>query len=110
MPAIAAGLGATKLEIIFHPPFKLTLWMTAALSQKPPLSVYVPPDIEPASGWPMVPLKENCPPVLCPPPPSTVVLFKSKSPPDCAITRLAMANRAVKIKKSVVVRFNVFFS
>ena len=38
--------------------------------QKPPVTAKFPPLIPPpASGWPMVPLTENTPPVLVPPPP-----------------------------------------
>src|SRR5688572_13100645 len=44
---------------------------TANSDQKPPTSEKLPPVIGGtlASGWPMVPLTENTPPVLAPPPP-----------------------------------------
>src|SRR5690242_302026 len=46
---------------------------TAARSpQKPPVTEKFPPLIAPASAWPIVPLTENTPPVLVPPPPSIV--------------------------------------
>ena len=42
----------------------------AIIPQKPPCNVKLPPVIEPASGWPIVPLTVNCPLLLVPPPPS----------------------------------------
>jgi hypothetical protein len=48
------------------------VWTAAITPQKPPSSVKLPPLILPASGWPMVPLTAYTPPVLVPPPPSTV--------------------------------------
>ena len=49
------------------------VWTTNS-DQNPPVSEKLPPVIgcELASGWPMVPLTEYAPPVLVPPPPSTV--------------------------------------
>src|SRR5262245_37589232 len=44
----------------------------AMIPQKPPSTLKLPPLIRPASGWPIVPLTENTPPVLVPPPPSIV--------------------------------------
>src|SRR6185436_16732579 len=46
---------------------------TESKLQNPPVREKSPPLIAgPASGWPMVPLTENTPPVLVPPPPSIV--------------------------------------
>jgi hypothetical protein len=40
--------------------------------QKPPVNEKLPPRTVPASGWPIVPLTVETPPVLVPPPPSMV--------------------------------------
>ncbi len=49
------------------------VWTAMGRTQKPPASENPPPvSFSTASCWPMVPLIRNTPPVLVPPPPSTV--------------------------------------
>lgn len=46
---------------------------TGSKPQKPPATEYLPAHVlTPASGWPIVAVTENTPPVLVPPPASTV--------------------------------------
>ena len=52
---------------------KIVLPLTAPGCQKPPLTAYCPPvEATCASNWPAVPVSEYAPPLLLPPPPSTV--------------------------------------
>src|SRR6185295_12905548 len=57
---------------------------------KPPERVKVPPDMVPASGWPMVMPRVSEPPVAVPPPQSMVFHVRSKPAPvwaDAAAVR-----------------------
>ncbi len=62
--------------------------------QKPPCTIKLPPECDPASGWPIVPPTVYTPPVLnVPPPPSTVDHERSKVPPTWAYTMVAVPSR-----------------
>src|SRR5262245_9313226 len=78
----AMASGAACALTLICPPESSAMWSSSGdgadgggvdlKDQKPPSSLNVPPASGPASGWPMVPVTENGPPALVPPPPSMV--------------------------------------